>query len=116
MKASELVLRKVLTPEFLEYSFTDLKYNKFIYFGPSSKAIFEPISKKWFSRVSYLLRTSEFVYQDFNFTRINKFFSKRLLISNLKFKIIENAFLKLLQPFFSLNNADFDLNECLRKF
>lgn len=116
MKAYDLVLKKVLTPEFLQYSCNDLKYNKFIYFGPFSKFIFEPISKKWFSRVSYLIRTGEFVYQDLNFTRRNKVFNKGLLIGSLKFKIIENAFLKLLQPVFPLDNIDFDLNECLRKF
>nr|YP_009145434.1 maturase [Monomorphina parapyrum]AKL78908.1 maturase [Monomorphina parapyrum] len=106
------ISKSAMSPELLFYSWNDLKFNsKFFFNTDLDKKLLNPISKKWFYKTSLLIRSGKFVYQ--------KKTSKNLSsLSNLKFKIIENAFLKLIEPCFKSLFFDpkLSLIEYLRNF
>lgn len=110
MTLSFLISRSLISSELLYYSWNDLKVNyKFFFKTDFNKRLFDPVSKKWFKKTSLLIRTGKFLY--------GKNASKTASsLTNLKFKIIENAFLKLLEPCFDrfLRDPNFDLIEYLR--
>jgi hypothetical protein len=113
MRIRSFLSRSAISPELLFYSWTDLKFNFKVFFNVDfNRKLFEPISKKWFLKTSSLIRNGKFIYEKTNFSpRLNL-----SSLSNLKFKIIENAFLKLLEPCFNscLVNTNLNLIEYLR--
>jgi hypothetical protein len=93
-----------ISSELLLYSWNELKFNNKLFFNTDfNKRLFDPISKKWFYKASSLIRSGKFFYH-------KKTSKNTSSLSNLKFKIIENAFLKLLEPCFNSFLFDYSLH------
>ena len=107
---------KLLTPEFLFFSWNDLKKNKELYYGFSYVTTVKPISKLWFSKVSYLIQKGRFVYKNKKNLFLLK--SSKKTVEGLKIQILENAFFLVMQPYFLGNYSikNFTLTECVRFF
>nr|AKL78972.1 maturase [Euglena viridis] len=98
------ILIKLFTPEFLFFSWNDLKNKKFFFHFSNLKTL-NPISKLWFNKVSILIQSGRFFYKPKK-KRVYFFMSIRKKINNIKIQILENAFLLIMQPYF-LNNLYF---------
>jgi hypothetical protein len=113
-------LKSLITREFLYYSWIDLKNKEKSFYSSSKVWVLEPLSKAWFEKTSFLIRRGDFIYNQKKISGFNKFFfiRKKLSLRKVKNKIIENAFLILLKPYFSDSSfiKDLNLTECVRLF
>lgn len=63
---------------------------------------FEPLSKNWFKKTSYLIINGNFNYKIFNENlSLSKYSSTKSLLKKLKFLIIQNAFMIVLRVYFN---------------
>ncbi len=84
-----------LTPEFLFFVWQQLKFENFTNnFGCSYFRI-PPISKAWFFKISFLIRSNRVFYK-----RFISSVDREITISNSKSCIIQSAFFSILKPFF----------------
>lgn len=94
-----LSFKKVFNANLLFYSWNCLKkQNSFLIL--SHKQTFGPISHVWFRKTSLLINSGNFIYKKFNVSVINRYNYKKRVLSCIKFRVIENAFLYLLEPYF----------------
>jgi len=69
--------------------------------GYNNKRFFEPLSKNWFTKTSYLISSGNFNYKIFNENlSLSKYSSSKSLLKKLKFLVIQNAFLVVLRVYF----------------
>lgn len=119
MKNFNVNLINYITPEFLFFSWKQIKYQSKIKGMFIRKKFIEPPSNFWFLKTSYLIRSGQFYYFCFP-TLISPLpsVSDNFLLGsliNLKLIIIQNAFLMLIKPFFYYSNTIFyNSSECLR--
>lgn len=111
------ILEKFFTAEFLLFSWNDLKNNKQISISFREKVLFRPISALWFEKTALLLKNGKFSYKKIKTIKINNYTLKNCN-SFYKAKIVENAFLLIVKPYFYNNFffKNFDLTQCLRIF
>jgi hypothetical protein len=96
------------------------KQNKSLIFP--YKKVLGPITNSWFQKTSFLINSGNYVYKNFNGSVINKYNFKKKT-NNIKFKIIENAFVYILGSYFKnvfykdkeIGNTRFRLYVCLFK-
>jgi hypothetical protein len=101
------------------YSWVDLKINRKANFYLYRKNFFEPVSRFWFERTSFLLKKGFFSYSSFNSSLRKKSFNyRKRFLEVLKLKIIENAFLLILKSYFfaRISLQSMNLTECVRLF
>lgn len=93
-----LFFNNVFDKDVLFFSWNYLKkQNKSLIFP--YKKVLAPITNSWFQKTSLLIKSGNFVYKNFNGSFISKYNFKKKT-NNIKFKIIENAFVSILQPYF----------------
>lgn len=118
MKFSSLRLKDLITSNLLYYSWVDLKSKKKGLFDSKESIYFEPLSKYWFDKTSLLIRSGNYAYNSTSVLIYDDFARsyKKIFMRKLKNKVLENAFLILLRPYFlnSSNLEDINLTECLR--
>lgn len=115
MRSNELLFRKLFTSSLLYYSWVKLKRElKYSFYSTKS----QPISKNWFDKTSILIRNGSFTYSNSECINLEKIISKKKFLFILKNRIIENAFVILLEPFFKVDFSfkSFNLTECLRLY
>jgi len=124
MKLLDLALKDLITSDFLYYSWIDLKNKSKNLFNSSDIGRSEPLSKNWFNKTSVLIRRGTYDYKnvrsedDRSSEYYPMYFSKKLFLRKLKNKIIENAFVLILESYLydqdqaKLKNRN--LTECLR--
>lgn len=120
MRLLDLKLRDLITSNFLYYSWVNLKSKKGNSFDLREINCNEPLSKYWFSKASLLIRNGVYDYginYKSNFSSLYSF-DKKVFLRKLKNKVIENAFLLILEPYFFNKSNSFsknmNLTECLR--
>lgn len=108
-------IKRLITSDLLFYSWNDLKVgNKFI-FDLAKKGVLDPISKSWFKKAAIFIQKGNYIYANSNFVTSDKFYSQKNFLQVLKNKILENAFLLILKPFFrEFFFRDINLTKCLR--
>lgn len=118
MKSPNLKLKNSVTSELLYYSWINLKNNNEGLFESKASSFLEPLSKYWFDKASSLIRNGTYRYTINNILKTGSlaYSYKKTFLGKLKNKIIENAFLLLLKPYFSFgsNLENINLTECLR--
>lgn len=93
-----LFFNKVFDKNVLFFSWNCLKkQNKYLILP--YKKVLGPITNNWFQKTSLLIKSGNYVYKNFNGFVINKYNFKKKT-NNIKFKIIENAFVYILEPYF----------------
>lgn len=99
---------KLFTYNLLVYSWNSFKKSNYLY-NFNEKNILPPISKLWLKKTAFLIGQGKFNYKLYF---IN---SKTGSRSNLKLKIIENAFVFLISNYLSVSlNNNIDLIKYLR--
>lgn len=119
LSSNNSVLSNFFTLEFLIFSCNDLKNNSKMQLEFRNYKFYYPISRFWFERTSFLIRSGSFSYKNFSVLKVKNIDRFRnFSISFFKAKIIENAFLLLIRPYFfnSFFFKSFNLTECLRIF
>lgn len=121
LKFSNLILKNSITSNLLYYSWINLKNNRDNVFDLTFKSNIEPLSKYWFEKTSFLIRSGNYLYSNKDnllSSDRNVNFSNKISSSSVKDKIVENAFLILLKLFFStsFNSKNINLTECVRLY
>lgn len=118
VKNYNLNLLNFVTPEFLFFSWKQIKVKTKMHNMFFEKKFFYPPSRLWFIKTSLLIRKSNFYYSYlFTSTFVSSFLDNLFISSfiNLKFLIIQNAFLILMKPFFyNLGRNSYNLSKYLR--
>lgn len=112
-------LRNSITSNLLYYSWINLKKDNDSLYNSTSAGYIEPISKHWFDKTSSLIRNGNFLYKSKkipadSFTSFH--LRRKITLKEVKNKVIDNAFLLLLKPYFFKNPdlKNITLTECLR--
>lgn len=92
--------KNLFTTDLLLYSWNHLINNQNVRLFNITK-IYIPISRKWFLKVAYLIRYGKFMYKKILDIKKRSTKYNQKIFLNLKYKVIENAFLIILSPFFN---------------
>lgn len=118
MKFSDLNLKNSVNSDFLYYSWINLKNKRDFIIDSTRLKWTEPLSKSWFNKASILLRKGSYVYSTKNTSsfRNSSFSYRKAFLQRLKNKIVENAFLLILESHLSgvVYSKSINLTECLR--
>lgn len=99
MRKYKLRILDYITSELLVLCWRDLLIKEKDYNSIYSNKIrfFEPLSKNWFKKTSYLIRNGNFNYKIFD----EKLSLSKNLLKKLKLLIIQNAFIVVLHVYFN---------------
>lgn len=111
-----LVFKRNFTWRLLFYSWKDLKF-RYFHSQNLNKNHFskvDPISTYWFVKTAEQIRKGNFCFKETkSISYLSQFAIKNSLIGCIKQRIIENAFVIILEPYFYLDSSFVNLN--LRK-
>lgn len=108
-----LVFKRNFTWRLLFYSWKDLK-RRDLHFQNLNKynlSKIDPVSIHWFVKTANQIRMGTFLYKESKkITNRSHYAIKNSLISRIKQRIIENAFVIILEPYFYLDFSFVNLN------
>lgn len=108
-----LVFKRNFTWRLLFYSWKDLK-RRYLHSQNLNKNNFskiDPVSLFWFVKTADQIRNGTFIYKESKNSTIRSHYTiKNSLISRVKQRIIENAFVIILEPYFYLDFSFVNLN------
>nr|YP_009032719.2 maturase [Euglenaformis proxima]AGL11985.2 maturase [Euglenaformis proxima] len=104
MRKSTSLFLLMTDPNFLFYSWKELKKKKIKFSSFLKLDRFNPVGRLWFEKISYQLRENCFDYEKNFFISFNKHGLKKYvsLSSSFQIRIIENAIISIVQPYFSI--------------
>jgi hypothetical protein len=108
-----LIFKQNFTWRLLFYSWKDLKRRFFHSKNLNGYDSFkiDSISSYWFVKTAEQIRKGSFVYKEhINNVNISQYTTHKFLVNRLKQRIIENAFVILLEPYFYLDFSFVNLN------
>jgi hypothetical protein len=105
------IFRNCMTYDLLVYSWSFIRCYNFSFFPNNTSKFFNfnSVSKRWFIRVSSLIKKHKYIYRGYRSAVLKKNLYHSKFIANYKFKIIELSFCFLILLFFR-NPFSFSVN------
>nr|YP_009540959.1 maturase [Discoplastis spathirhyncha]AYQ93474.1 maturase [Discoplastis spathirhyncha] len=99
-KFSTNLFNYITNEDFLFYSWIDLKKMSECFINFYSIKYLKPISKVWFKKFSFLIKSNKIKYKKERVIKFNDFFLKNSCIKISRFAVLQNAIIIATLPFF----------------